>query len=275
MTEITPTPITPEEQDQFHTDLAVGEILRRARLQLNKTQQDVNRDLRFSSHVIDALEKSEFHKLPGQVYTIGFVKTYADYLGLDGEKLVKLLKEQAKIQTERPVYHFPNIARDRIAPPTWVLVASGVTLVVILMLWSLVSHSSSDHSVPPVPASLTAQLTAPTKPKVTSPPKVSVVTTQDEGGTTTTTTPNTTQTANADSLAIKAVQDCWIDVRNDQNETVFSRVLKQGEEFWVPADGKSYSLTAGNAGGVIIQKSGVAGAPLGKVGEVIRNYRLR
>ena len=138
--EIAPLNQQAEGHETFHTDLAVGEILRRARLQLNKTQQDVNRDLRFSSHIIDALEKSEFHKLPGQVYTIGFVKTYADYLGLDGEKLVALLKDQAKIQTERPVYHFPNITRDRIAPPPWVLISSGVALVVILMLWSLVSH---------------------------------------------------------------------------------------------------------------------------------------
>jgi cytoskeleton protein RodZ len=269
-------PLNPtEDTNDFHTDLAVGEILRRARLQLNKTQQDVNRDLRFSSHIIDALEKSEFQKLPGQVYIIGFVKTYADYLGLDGEKLVVLLKEQAKIQTERPVYHFPNITRDRIAPPTWVLISSGVALIIILMLWSLVSHSSSEHTIPSVPATLSAQLTVPEKPKPQPQPQKNIIS-EDEGQIITTTSePAIPKTVASQATAVKAIQDCWIDVRNDQNETIFSRVLKQGEEFWVPADGKQYTLTAGNAGGVVIQKAGIESAPLGKVGEVIRNYRVQ
>jgi cytoskeleton protein RodZ len=265
-------PIMPKDVDQNdHTDLAVGEILRRARIGFKLSYSDVHTDLRISTSTLEALETSQFHKLPGQAYVIGYVRTYADYLQLDAEKLVALLKEQHYKKAERPVHSFPTVVRDRIAPPSWVIISSAIALLVILLLWSLVTFSASDHSIPPVPKELTAQLTPPPKPKEI--PKIVALLENAKIGQTAET--NAEQAIlGSNRVLIKSISDSWIDVRDAQGETVFSRVLKKGEEFWVPLQGGNHTLTTGNAGGILIVKNGASTEPLGNLGEVVRNYSL-
>lgn len=269
MTDTAPPPNTLEGvTEEFHTPLLVGEILRRARLQAAISINDVTRDLRFKSYVVEALEQSAYDKIQGgQVYVIGFVRSYADYLGLDGTKLVALLKQQNEVQASRPVYTFPKIARDRIAPPLWVIIGSGVALLFVLVLWSLMSLSSTNTDVPEVPKELTAQLTPPPKPKA---PVIARNSQNVQSDT-------EIQPVNSPSnrIMIRAVNDAWVDVRNQAGDTVFSRVMKAGEDYWVPETGGVHSITAGNAGGIQIQKNGVMSAALGVNGQVIRNYKLQ
>lgn len=268
-------PPTQDDNAEFHTDLAVGEILRRARVQLNIEPSQVMRDLRFKPYVVEALEQSDFDKIQGgQAYIIGFVRSYADYLGLDGQKLVVLLKQQRQVATTRPVYSFPKITTDRIVPPLWVMIGASVALLLILIFWSLISLSSTNTEIPDVPRDLVAQLTPPPKPVMKANPVVQNSITDQAN-----TDAVISHSANANAVVIKAISDAWVDVRNSSGETVFSRVMKAGEDYWVPRTGGVHTLTAGNAGGIIVQKSGATGAasgtPLGAKGQVIRNYSLQ
>jgi cytoskeleton protein RodZ len=122
-----------------------------------------------------------------------------------------------------------------------------------------------------VPKELTAQLTPPPKPKEI--PKIVAPLENAKIGQTAET--NAEQAIlGSNRVLIKSISDSWIDVRDAQGETVFSRVLKKGEEFWVPLQGGNHTLTTGNAGGILIVKNGASTEPLGNLGEVVRNYSL-
>ena len=74
-------------------------------------------------------------------------------------------------------------------------------------------------------------------------------------------------------LTILATADSWVQVRDATGAVVFSRLLHGGDSWAVPAR-PGLVLTTGNAGGTELVVNGVAGAPLGQTGAVLRNVPL-
>jgi cytoskeleton protein RodZ len=72
----------------------VGALLRRRREEIQQDVDDVSRQLRIRSAYIRAIEEGRFHELPGNAYAIGFVRAYADYLGLDGGNVVSDYRDE-------------------------------------------------------------------------------------------------------------------------------------------------------------------------------------
>ena len=72
-------------------DVALGELLREARLSRAYTLEEVERDTRINSAYLEALEHGRYEVLPAPVYTRGFVRSYARHLGLDEEQALSLL----------------------------------------------------------------------------------------------------------------------------------------------------------------------------------------
>jgi len=67
---------------------SVGEKLRDARLGKNLSLEEVYRATKIHPPVLEALEQDRAHNFLSFVYIKGFLKTYAQYLGLDAEKLL-------------------------------------------------------------------------------------------------------------------------------------------------------------------------------------------
>jgi len=72
----------------------VGALLRRRREEIQQDIEDVSRQLRIRSAYIRAIEEGRFQELPGNAYAIGFVRAYADYLGLDGGSVVSDYRDE-------------------------------------------------------------------------------------------------------------------------------------------------------------------------------------
>ena len=66
----------------------IGPSLREARERRGLAYSQVEADTAIRSRYIRALEEEEFDILPGPTYTKGFLRSYAEYLGLDGELFV-------------------------------------------------------------------------------------------------------------------------------------------------------------------------------------------
>ena len=76
----------------------------------------------------------------------------------------------------------------------------------------------------------------------------------------------------AGSIDIRALADCWIQVRSADQSIVFSRVLKAGETYHVPRTG--LSLRTGNAGALAVAVDGKPAPTLGGIGTLRRNVAL-
>lgn len=93
---------------------SIGEILAEARRQKGITPKDVEKSIKIRAKYISALEENDFETIPGQAYVVGFIKTYANYLGLDGANLITRYREEYQPKTQvSPYYLQPEPGRRR------------------------------------------------------------------------------------------------------------------------------------------------------------------
>ena len=72
----------------------VGEILRAEREKKGVTIKDVESATNIRALYLSAIEDNQFSVAPGEVYLKGFIRNYANYLGLDGQEMVNLYRQQ-------------------------------------------------------------------------------------------------------------------------------------------------------------------------------------
>src|SRR3954453_9598816 len=66
----------------------IGNSLRDARLRKELDFPELEQGTKIRAKYLRALEDETFDQLPGPTYVKGFLRTYADYLGLDGQLYV-------------------------------------------------------------------------------------------------------------------------------------------------------------------------------------------
>ena len=93
-----------DKQGTFQTpngDSKIGQTLEKARKVRGLTLDEVEHATKIRKRYLAGLEREDFGALPDAVYARGFLKTYANYLGLDGEELSRELKDRRKPRRDR------------------------------------------------------------------------------------------------------------------------------------------------------------------------------
>src|SRR4051812_38272846 len=77
-------------------DSPIGSVFRGARNRRKIDLSEVEAATRIRFRYLRAIENEEWDVLPGGVYTRGFIRTYASFLGLDGDRLVRDYRESVE-----------------------------------------------------------------------------------------------------------------------------------------------------------------------------------
>ncbi len=141
------------EADSPHD--SVGQDLRAARLRRGDEIAAVSRALKIRKDHLEALEEDRLEDLPGRTYALGFVRSYAQYLGLDANEMAERYKHDMTGRGDDAVQPVAPIHQDeRRLPLGWIIV--GVVLAVLLGYgaWHLLAGRGGDagQAVPPAPA---------------------------------------------------------------------------------------------------------------------------
>lgn len=101
------------------TNETVGSILRTRRLKLGLTIDDVSRKLYIRRTYLEAIESGAYHVVGDAVYVKGFIRNYAEGIGLSGDAFVRQYnretrsapgEEGARIsRRKRPSYETPEV----------------------------------------------------------------------------------------------------------------------------------------------------------------------
>jgi cytoskeleton protein RodZ len=87
----------------------IGALLERTRKKKGLSLQEVEQATKIRKRYIEGLEQDDYGALPDAVYVQGFLKTYANYLGLDGEELSGELRSRRRPRKERQLnYEAPR-----------------------------------------------------------------------------------------------------------------------------------------------------------------------
>jgi len=83
---------------KIRTAHTLGEKLRRARKRKGVDLIEAELSTKVRAKYLEALENEDFDLLPNDIYTNGFLQNYANYLGLDSEKILQLWEHQKVIR---------------------------------------------------------------------------------------------------------------------------------------------------------------------------------
>ena len=151
----------------------IGGSLREARVKRGLSPADVQKAIRIRDRYLQALEDERWELLPGDAYVKGFLRTYADYLGLDGNLYVDEYNSRFA-QEEDQVLVPDRLTRVQRRPGSIgflrpaILVGVLVAIVVGVAAWQL-NGSGSPSSAPS--AHTTTQTTQHTTTGAKTPPK--------------------------------------------------------------------------------------------------------
>lgn len=253
-------------EDKEETDLTVGQILARARQKRRREIKRIADQLCIRSSYLEALENSQYDVFPGQVYAIGFLKTYATHLGLDADALIDQYKKETDFLTPKPVV-MPIPERSSMMPTVSYLLAGLFVIALVWGVWYFASYEPVKKEVvlPPIAEAESEMTPIPAAAEETSVPVVDVTPAEEAVP--------AVPTEPAVRIKIVANQDVWLEIQ-DEDMFIFNRVLKAGETFDVPDDSDNMMLKTGNAGGMDIYVDGEKIKPLGPSGAVRSRVKL-
>lgn len=139
--------------------IQIGATLREARTRLGLDIKEAEDQTKIRTRYIRALENEDWETLPGPVYIRGFLRTYGQILGLDGELLVDEFRRHHEDVGPAPSSVAENVLSGRRrtseAPPSRgpliAAIAVGIALLLVAVAIFGGGSSGGDGDVEPVP----------------------------------------------------------------------------------------------------------------------------
>ena len=238
----------------------IGEHLKRVRKTCGYSLEDVSHVTKINLRYLEAIENGEFSKIPGETFLLGFLRSYARFLGINEKELISNLKEREHKEVVSPAIsdteevigelRFPLHRTLRIILP---LGAGIIALLIIIILFGGGRNSATIQSSKVVKEINAAPETIEVKHEAISQPAAE----------------SPVASSQPVLLKLSAKELTWIQVKLNKDE-VKEILLKPGESVTWQEDDK-ITMTLGNAGGVEAEVNGKLQGPLGKSGEVVRN----
>ena len=279
----------------------LGELLRKAREARGLTISEVQEATKIRSRYLEAIEQGNFEVLPGDVYVKGFLRNYAEAVGLCGDEVVARYKaERERIEEEKAREASPDKGRDvpkKARIPRLLLIAVGIVAVVAVVVG--VTMWRHGH-VPAGPAEVSSAQHVRVAERVTDvapgddlvlsenqalpgarqeqvAPEAGLQaarkTTSQPAPTTSSPSPAGPATqegsavAEGHELSVSITERCWVRVVAD-GKVVFERSMLAGEQATWRAR-ESIRIKVGNASGIDVTHNGVHIGVLGKPGQVV------
>ncbi|MBN2627108.1 MAG: helix-turn-helix domain-containing protein [Spirochaetales bacterium] len=107
----------------------LGELLKTTREEKGFTMDQVVHETNISRSYIENLEAELFDDFPAEAYLIGFLRTYADYLGLDPEKVISLYKNHKLREEPSPIEALVGKKKRKISPVLLVIIILAAALI--------------------------------------------------------------------------------------------------------------------------------------------------
>ena len=148
------------EREPVGTSMGVAALLRDTRINQGRDIAVVATTLRIRQPYLQAIEDGRFQDLPGSTYAVGFVRGYAEFLGLDGDEIVRRFKQENSDLAGRAELVFPS-ATSGGGIPTGALLGLAVAGALIAYgAWYFLQDRNETvaEAVPPLPERLAAML---------------------------------------------------------------------------------------------------------------------
>lgn len=134
---------------QMSIEFGVGKELRAARLKAELKITDVAEELNLHVDHLIAIEKDNYQALPGNTYVVGFVRSYAKFLGLNDVHMVDRLMQSGLISSLQPTKaNVENEVKTDGSDKKFVLrlLAGSIVIIVLVLIFFTVKNLPEDKN---------------------------------------------------------------------------------------------------------------------------------
>ena len=205
--------------------LSTGEQLKRAREAKGLSLDDVANQTRIPIRHLQNIEREDWDALPAPTYAVGFVRNYANAVGLDGAAIAVALRERiggaVRTRAPAPEYYEPADP-SRVPPRGLVLGALLFAALLILGYFFWFSSWSTDQSPEPGQKAAEAPAAAPAQQ------------------------PLQPQNVSGQPVVLAATGEVWLRIIDAEGGgQLFSGSLNAGQTFAVPATARRPVIRTG------------------------------
>ena len=273
----------------------VGKLCLDARLNKGLTQEQAATLLKVRVKIIKDFEDGEHIDLPGLAYKVGFVRSYARLLDLDGDLLVTEFKESLKLNSFKEEYKFltPELNKSNFLP-----ISAVASVFIAILSYTGWYYSDRSNKIEQVSDKTSLETTT----KVTEVDDNSYViieedfsdnlysskknddnknlqvlnlnTTLIDNKLESMTSKNTELSATANErdpsteMVLKATGNSWVEIEDMEGNILMTRLMRPGETYVVP-NINGLKFNTGNAGALSLSQGDVIVSKLGEIGEII------
>jgi cytoskeletal protein RodZ len=127
----------------------IGNSLREARIRKGLDYPEIEQATKIRVRYLRALEDEEFRVLPASTYVKGFLRTYADYLGLDGGLYVDEYNSRYVVGEEEPPLRRASMTTHqhrRVESRVVVIALAAIAIVTALVIAAFKSTGSGSNT---------------------------------------------------------------------------------------------------------------------------------
>lgn len=237
----------------------IGERLRIAREAKGLSLDDVARQTRIPVRHLEHIEREEWESLPAITYSVGFVRSYANAVDLDGPALGAELREQlgaTRAAGAATAYYEP--ADPARVPPRWIAIAAALLAIIIVVgyvVWRHHAVGDADAVGPPA-----AEAPPPTEAPAARPAASAPAAPANATG----------------PVTLTATEDVWVKVYEAHSpKSLFQGLLKAGQSYEVPATAQAPEIRTGRANVLRVTVGSTAIPPLGPPEKMIKDVSLK
>jgi cytoskeleton protein RodZ len=241
----------------------VGDRLRIAREAKGISLDEVARQSRIPVRHLEHIERGEWDALPAITYSVGFARSYANIIGLDGPAIGAEVRQELGVSRNvaaGPAAYYEPADPARV-PPRSIWIIAGVLAILLVagyLIWrnSVVKDATADETA-------IAEGTAPTAdvpPPANSQPRPQAAPAPSANG----------------PVTLAASEDVWVRIYEPgKTPALFQGVLKAGQTYQVPATAQAPQIRTGRANVLNVSVGGTRVAPLGPPERTISDVSLK
>ena len=245
------------DQDQLR-GTTIGERLRLAREEKGLSLEDVARQTRIPIRHLEHIERSEWEALPAITYSVGFARSYATIVGLDGSQIGAELRQElgATRNSSSPAAAYYEPADPARVPPRSIALIAAI-VAILLVAGYLFWRSNAVGDAPPEPQIADTETPA---PQAQQQPAAAAPAPAPATG----------------PVVLTAIEDVWM--RIDEaggGPALYQGTLAAGQTYQVPAGAKAPQIRTGRANALKVTVGQTVVPPLGPPERTISNVSLR
>jgi len=239
-------------------EMHIGAELGAARTTAGLSLKDVGEELHIQSRYLDAIERLDKEALPSLGYALGYVRTYARFLGLNEQEAIARFKTDIEAPQNMGIAGGPHFVPKRSIRLPRGSMAIGAVLSCALVVVTWYGMKSDAQSAAPVVA-----------------PVILVENGQTKNGQTKNWgfEPVQPSKIDADMIALKAVGPSWVQVTDADGLVLISRIMVPGEIFETSRKNLPI-LSLRDAGAIELYLGGERIGTIGQRGQPAKNIPL-